>query len=153
VRILFVCTGNICRSPSAEAVARAIGARDGLDWVVDSVGTGAWHVGERPDHRAIQVGAARGYDLSGLTARQLSRADFHAFDHLVALDSGHLSDMRAIAPAGSGAVLSRLMDWLPDTPIDDVPDPYYGDVVDFENMFEMIEGAVAELARKIYPSG
>ena len=82
MRLLFVCTGNICRSPVADAVARARIAALGLDWMADSAGTGSWHTGEAPDPRAIETGARRGYDLAGLRARAVEPEDFRRFDHL-----------------------------------------------------------------------
>jgi protein-tyrosine phosphatase len=152
-RLLFVCTGNICRSPTADAVARAVSLRDGLGWIVDSVGTGGWHVGEHPDVRAVQAGAARGYDLSRLSARQLVPVDFNRFDHVIALDGSHLRDMQRLAPPDATARMSRLLDWLPDGPGGDVPDPYYGDLSDFEHVLDLVEAAVAGLAQQLQPNG
>lgn len=151
IRLLFVCTGNICRSPTAEAVARAVSDRFGLDWRVDSAGTGRWHVGERPDVRAIAAGASRGYDLRGLRARQLERRDFYEFDRLIALDSMHLSEMRRMRPSHSTAQLSLMLDWAEDVPEADVPDPYYGDETDFDLVIDLVERAVMGMAGQYKP--
>jgi protein-tyrosine phosphatase len=137
VRILFVCSGNICRSPTAEAVLRRMVEQAGLsDQIeVDGAGTGDWHVGEPPDERAAAAAAARGIPLAG-TARQVSAADFDDFDLIVAVDKENLELLRRIAPAGSRAELRTLAD---------VPDPYYGGPDGFEHVFDVVTAACAEL--------
>lgn len=142
MRLLFVCTGNICRSPTADAVARSRVAGLGLDWTVDSAGTGGWHEGEAPDPRAIEAGARRGYDLASLRARAVEIADFTRFDHIIALDRGHERHLRRMAPSGTGAQISRLMVWAgPGVPLD-VPDPYYDDGDAFTDVLDLVERGI-----------
>src|SRR5437868_10100387 len=107
-RILFVCLGNICRSPLAEAAFRAEAERRGLDAEADSAGTGGWHRGEPPDRRAIAAARRNGVDISDLRARQVRPKDFERFDQILALDSENLTDLEALRPAGSRARLSLL---------------------------------------------
>jgi protein-tyrosine phosphatase len=125
-RVLFVCLGNICRSPLAEAAFRAEAERLGLDAEADSAGTGGWHAGEPPDRRAIAAARRGGVDISQLRARQVKPGDFQRFDHVVALDDDNLADLAAIRPAGSRASLSLLLDHAPGRAGQAVADPYYG---------------------------
>jgi protein-tyrosine phosphatase len=125
-RVLFVCLGNICRSPLAEAAFRAEAERLGLDAEADSAGTGGWHAGEPPDRRAIAAARRNGVDISQLKARQVTAGDFERFDHVVALDEENLADLQAIRPAGSRARLSLLLDHVPGRQGQAVADPYYG---------------------------
>lgn len=143
-RVLFVCLGNICRSPAAEAVFRKMAAARGLDAVADSAGTGGWHAGEAPDPRMQKAAARRGYDLSALRARQVTPADFAAFDLVLAMDRANLRDLEAIRP--SGGVRPRLFLELAGTGILDTPDPYYGSAADFERTLDLIEEGAAGLA-------
>lgn len=138
-RVLVVCSGNICRSPTAEAVLRAMVDRAGLsaEIEVDSAGTGGWHVGEPPDHRSSAAAKARGYELTG-AARQIVPDDFDEFDLILAVDDANLDELRRISPPGSTAELRKLAD-------DDVPDPYYGGPDGFDHVLDMIELAAAEL--------
>ena len=142
MRLLFVCTGNICRSPTAEAVARARLAALGLDWPVDSAGTSDWHAGDSPDRRAAGAAAARGYALDGLTARAVEIKDFTRFDHLIAMDGGHERFLRRMAPSGPAGAVSRLLDWAPGCGAADVPDPYYGLSEGFEHVLDLVEAGV-----------
>ncbi|WP_291882126.1 low molecular weight protein-tyrosine-phosphatase [Maricaulis sp.] len=142
MRLLFVCTGNICRSPTAEAVARARIEALGLDWSVDSAGTSGWHEGEPPDPRSQAAAAARGYSFDGLAARALVAEDFTRFDNILAMDSGHDSHLRRLAPPGVSGRISRLMDWAPDKQMGDVPDPYYGTDAGFEDVLDLVEAGV-----------
>lgn len=125
--ILFLCLGNICRSPLAEGAARAAFEAAGIDAVLDSAGTGDWHVGRAPDHRAQAEARRRGADISGLCARQLVREDFYRFDRILAADETNLRDARAIAPADATARLQLMLDLVPGRAGDSIADPYYGD--------------------------
>ena len=149
--VLFVCTGNICRSPTAEGVFRHLAARRGvLDRLrVDSAGTHDYHVGEPPDARSVAHAARRGYDLAPLRARQVSRADFHEFGRILAMDRGHLRQLQAIAPAGSPARLAMFLDHSAAWRGLDVPDPYYGGARGFEEVLDMVEEAAARLLEEI----
>jgi protein-tyrosine phosphatase len=140
-RILFVCLGNICRSPSAEGVTRVLAQKRGLQGLhIDSAGTGAWHVGE-PPYAAMQTTAlARGYDLSDLRARQVTPADFDRFDLIVAMDGDNLRHLKRMRPASAQASLHLFTYYTSDTPSmgsKDVPDPYY--TRDFDATLDLIE--------------
>ncbi|WP_374426207.1 low molecular weight protein-tyrosine-phosphatase [Ideonella dechloratans] len=141
IRVLFVCTGNICRSPTGEAVLRQQvaerGWRDRIE--VDSAGVADYHVGEPPDPRSQAHAARRGLDLSRLRARQVEMADFSQFDWLLALDRGHLAALRAQCPPALRSRVRLLMDFAPDHPLREVPDPYYGGAQGFEQVLDMIE--------------
>jgi len=139
--ILFVCLGNICRSPTAEAVFRRRAGLAGLDCIIDSAGTGAWHAGDPPDPRSIDYGTRRGYDFTGQTARQAVSSDFSRFDYILAMDGRNLSDLRGICPAGYSGHLSRFLDFAPDIAAKDVADPYYGGPQGFEQVIDQIEAA------------
>jgi protein-tyrosine phosphatase len=130
--VLMVCLGNICRSPLAEAALRAEAAAAGVDVVVDSAGTGAWHIGEPPDPRARAVARAQGLDISGLRGRQVSPADFDRFDHVVALDRENLRVLEGLRPAGARARLNLLLDHVPGREGEPVADPYFGGPEGFE---------------------
>ncbi len=139
--ILVVCTGNICRSPTAEGVLRAKFEQRGLAVRVDSAGTHDYHVGEPPDPRSIRHAARRGYDLSALRARQVRVADFHQFGHILALDRGHLGHLISMAPADASAKLAMFLDTSAKWHGQDVPDPYYGGAAGFEQVLDMVEEA------------
>ena len=126
VRVLFVCLGNICRSPLAEAAFRTEAGRAGLDAETDSAGTGDWHVGQPPDRRAIAAARRGGADIAHLRARQVRPEDFIRFDHIVALDPDNLADLRALRPPDGRAQLSMLLDHVPGRKGEAVADPYYG---------------------------
>ncbi len=151
IAILFVCTGNICRSPMAEGAAEAIAARMGKDMVFDSAGTGDWHAGEPPDPRAIETAAKRGYDISGQRARAVQNADFTRFDHLIGLDSSHRRWLMTARDARhlKDRPVSRLLDWSVGSALQDVPDPYYGEMADFERALDLIEKGVEGLLRRV----
>ena len=135
-RILFVCLGNICRSPSAEGVVRALAAQRGLSVTLDSAGTGDWHVGKPPYPPMIAAAQVRGYDLTELRARQVTRADFSRFDLIVAMDGANLAHLQRMRPAG-GADLRLFTDYAPQTGATEVPDPYY--TRDFDGALDLIE--------------
>ena len=139
--VLFVCLGNICRSPLAEGVLRTMAAQRRMPLRIDSAGTSDWHAGRPPDTRSQAVGLRHGIDISDLRARQVAREDFSHFEHIVAMDDQNMCDLSALQPAGSKACLSRLLDHV-DLGIRDVPDPYYGDAVAFEECFRLIHAGV-----------
>ncbi|KQO88577.1 low molecular weight protein-tyrosine-phosphatase [Methylorubrum extorquens] len=147
--ILFVCLGNICRSPLAEAAFRQEAERIGLDVTVDSAGTGDWHVGEPPDPRAIAVARANGVDIAGYRGRQVAPADFERFDHVVALDLANLARLRALRPDGSRAALSLLLDHVPGRAGEPVADPYYGAQEGFDTTWADVTAGARALARRI----
>ena len=154
VRVLFVCLGNICRSPSAEGVFRDLvqktNQHDQID--IDSAGTGAWHIGNPPDKRAQKVALERGIDIGDLKARQVRQRDFEAFDLIVAMDASNRDDLMSNCPAHFSHKISMLLDHTIDQTGQDVPDPYYGGEDGFHLMFDLIErgaqGLLDHLARK-----
>ncbi|MGV3481733.1 MAG: low molecular weight protein-tyrosine-phosphatase [Sphingobium sp.] len=149
VRVLFVCLGNICRSPLAEAAFRAEVARTGLDAEADSAGTGDWHVGHPPDRRAQAAARRGGVDISHLRARQVDPADFDRFDHVIALDGQNLRDLERLRPPGARAVLSLLLDHVPGREGQAVADPYYGDDAGFDVTWADAMAGAKGLAEKV----
>ncbi|MDT9598309.1 low molecular weight protein-tyrosine-phosphatase [Sphingosinicella rhizophila] len=147
--ILFICLGNICRSPLAEAALRAEAARLGIPVEVDSAGTGDWHLGHPPDKRAAAVASRNGIDISGLRARQVRAEDFHHFDHIVALDAQNLADLRGMRPQGSRAELSLLLDHVEGRAGQAVADPYYGQDEHFDVTWQDVTEGAKGLARKL----
>jgi protein-tyrosine phosphatase len=158
VRLLFVCMGNICRSPTAEAVMRALVAREGLDGAVeiDSAGTGAWHVGQPPDRRSTAAARARGIVMEG-AARQVTEADFEAYDLLLAADAQNVAALRAVAPDEDAAAKVRLLrefDPAAAAAHDlDVPDPYYGGADGFDDVIDMVAAACRGLLEQLRAEG
>lgn len=146
VSILFVCMGNICRSPLAEGAFRAEAARRGLAVETDSAGTGGWHVGEPPDRRAIAAAARHGVEISGQRARKVGAGDFDAFDHIVALDRDNLADLAALRPADGRAALSLLLDHVPGREGEGVADPYYGGAEHFDRTWRDVRAGARSLA-------
>jgi protein-tyrosine phosphatase len=149
-RILFVCLGNICRSPTAEVVFRAAARRAGLGplLTVESAGTGDWHVGNPPDYRAIEHAARRGYDLSMLRARQVKVADFDRYHWILPMDRAVLSHLELMRPAQFPGHLSLFLDVAPHLGVRDVPDPYDEGPEGFELTLDLIErGSEAFAAR------
>ncbi|WP_232629882.1 low molecular weight protein-tyrosine-phosphatase [Methylobacterium sp. Leaf118] len=151
--ILFVCLGNICRSPLAEAAFRLAAERAGLDVAVDSAGTGSWHVGEPPDPRAVAVARAHGLDIADYRGRQVEPADFARFDHVVALDHANLSRLRALRPEGAQARLSLLLDHVPGRAGEAVADPYYGGPEGFDTTWADVTSGARALVRRIAEGG
>ena len=147
--ILFVCLGNICRSPLAEAALRAEADRLGIEVETDSAGTGNWHVGEPPDPRAQAAAARRGVDISRLRARRIGREDFDRFDLIIALDRDNLRALLAMRPEGVRASLSLLLDHVPGREGESVADPYYGGDADFDVTWNEVAEAARTLAAKI----
>ena len=147
--VLFVCLGNICRSPLAEAAFRAEAERLGLEVMIDSAGTGDWHAGHPPDPRATATAKRNGIDISHLRARQVRPEDFDRFDHIVALDDENLADLEALRPAGSRARLSLLLDHVPGREGQAVADPYYGGDSHFDATWRDVTEAARSLARKL----
>ena len=141
--ILFVCTGNICRSPTAEAVFRSLSKQQGLELRIESAGLGDWHVGGPPDERAQHHAKQRGYDLSAQRARQVSLRDFEEFDMILAMDRGHLRSLQAMAPRRHHAKI-RL--FVQDR---DVPDPYYGGPAGFEKVLDLVEAQCRRLVEEL----
>ncbi|MFV0386661.1 low molecular weight protein-tyrosine-phosphatase [Paracoccus sp. (in: a-proteobacteria)] len=144
--ILFVCLGNICRSPLAEGAFRAEAARRGLDVAVDSAGTGAWHQGEAPDPRAQAVAISNGVDISRLRARQVVAQDFDRFDLILGMDDENMARLRQLAPTGARARLSLLLDHVPGHKGQSVADPWYGGLRDFELTWHEVSQAARALA-------
>ena len=146
-RVLFVCTGNICRSPTAEGVFRRFVEQAGLDHRIgtDSAGTHGYHVGEPPDPRTQAAASARGYDLSGLRARRIAREDFSRFDLVLAMDRDHHAILARFAPPGGAPKLRMLMEFARRSGVDEVPDPYYGGPDGFELVLNLVEDAAEGL--------
>lgn len=144
ITVLFVCTGNICRSPTAEGVFRDRVMKAGWQdrFLIDSAGTGGWHIGNGPDPRSVATALARGVDIAPLRARQLQIGDYDKFQHLIALDETHFDHMMKLKPQASGAQISLLMNYEPAGEWRDVPDPYYGGQKDFDLAYELIARGV-----------
>ncbi len=141
MRILMVCLGNICRSPLAEGILRHHAEQNGLDWEIDSAGTGGWHVGDPPDPRSIKVARQFGIDISMQRARQFKVADFDLFDQIFVMDTGNLRDILRLAPNQEYTKKVALMlDQVYPEKLKSVPDPYYNDDA-FEPVFRMLDKA------------
>lgn len=153
LKVLFVCLGNICRSPTAEGVFRNYVKQAGLDGkvTIDSAGTADWHTGKAPDPRTIKAAARRGYDLSVLRARQAVAEDFHRFDLILAMDESNLANLKAIQPADGKAELAL---YLPRVGLEarEVPDPYYGGEEGFERVLDVLEQASDALLNEVRSS-
>ncbi len=154
VAVLFVCLGNICRSPTAEAVlaARVADAGLGSRIRIDSAGTGDWHLGRPPDPRTRHAASARGYDMEALRARQVRPADFRDFDYILAMDEANLRDLRRLCPQWYGGRLDLFLRAAGTSAVLEVPDPYAGEAGHFEAVLDLIESGVdrllAELRRR-----
>jgi protein-tyrosine phosphatase len=142
-RVLFVCLGNICRSPTAHGVFQNRLEKRGLTSAiqVDSCGTGDWHIGHAPDRRAAAAARSRGYDLDDLRARQVSAADFGSFDYILAMDRMNLADLEAMRPGGFDGHLGLFLEFAPGVRSVEVPDPYYGGEDGFAEVLDLVEAA------------
>jgi len=149
-RILFVCLGNICRSPSAEGVVRAVATQAGLDLTLDSAGTGDWHVGEPPCPGMVRACAERDFDISGLRARQMRRADFERFDLIIGMDPSNIDDIEAIRPRDSATPVKMFTDYAPETGATHIPDAYF--TRDYDGALDLIEACAAGLIRNLAES-
>ncbi len=147
--VLFVCLGNICRSPLAEAAFREQAERARLAAIADSAGTGDWHVGSPPDPRAQAVALRHGIDISGYRGRQVRAEDFHRFGHIFALDGENLRNLRRIRPANGTARLGLLMDLVPGREGTSVTDPYFGDASGFDVTWSDVTMAAVALVEKL----
>lgn len=143
IRLLFVCMGNICRSPTAEGAFRKLVSEAGLDhaFEIDSAGTLGYHAGEPPDRRSQKAALARGIDLSGLRARRVAAADFERFDLVLAMDRSNLDDLERACPPKHRHKLKLFLSYAPDCGVLEVPDPYYGGADGFERVLDLTEAA------------
>ena len=152
--VLFVCMGNICRSPTAEGVFRRLHRElaPGMELHIDSAGTHAYHIGEPPDARSQAAAQARGVDISSHRGRQVRVEDFHDFDYVLAMDAANLRRLQALRPRDARAELRLLLEYAPHIPHRDVPDPYYGGAGGFEEVLDLVEqggrGLLAEILRR-----
>lgn len=159
INILFICMGNICRSPTAEGfMARQLENSTCKDQLsIDSAGTHSYHIGHPPDPRSIEAAASFGVELSHLRARKVSRADFFDFDLIIAMDHGNLENLQAIKPTGSKATLQLMLAYHPEEVpntrpgggADEVPDPYYGDFDGFNYMCNLLDAATQGLLKRL----
>jgi len=149
--VLFVCMGNICRSPTAEGVFRAAAERAGIAPLlcIDSAGTGKWHVGEAPDRRAQLSAKRRGYDLAALRARQVTEADFLRFGWIFAMDEVNLRELQELRPPEFNGHLGLFLDIVDSSRVREVPDPYYGGPDGFDHVLNLIEGACEALIARL----
>jgi protein-tyrosine phosphatase len=150
-RILFVCLGNICRSPMAEGVFRRVVAEEGLGehFVIDSAGLGDWHVGQAPDHRAQKAARSRGIDISEQSARQIVDEDFERFDLLLVMDGSNYDELKARAPHEAWGKIRPFLDFAPHAGTKDVPDPFFGGTEGFDRALDLIEAAAHGLLASI----
>jgi protein-tyrosine phosphatase len=146
-RILFVCLGNICRSPMAEGVFRRVAEEEGLidRFEIDSAGLGDWHIGQAPDHRAQKAARSRGVDISDQSARQVVDEDFDRFDLLLVMDRSNYAELKARAPHEARAKIRPFLDFAPHVGTSDVPDPFFGGAEGFDRALDLIEAAARGL--------
>lgn len=155
MRVLFVCMGNICRSPTAEAVFRQVVELEGegLEVHIDSAGTHGYHVGDPPDPRTIAAARRRGIEMGHLRAREVSAEDFHAFDLLIAMDEANLAQLRRVEPRTHSAMVRLFMEYAPEAGHREVPDPYYGGAAGFEQVLDLVEAASRGLLAELKGRG
>jgi len=147
MRILTVCLGNICRSPLAQGVLEKVIVEHGLDWEVDSAGTSGWHAGEKPDSRSIQIARKYGVDISKQRSRMFTKSDFNDFDYILVMDEDNLQNVLALAPdEAARKKVSLILDHDPDSPLDEVPDPYYDN--SFQRSYDLIYDAANAFVTK-----
>ncbi|MBI1317344.1 MAG: low molecular weight phosphotyrosine protein phosphatase [Candidatus Hydrogenedens sp.] len=151
IRVLFICLGNICRSPTAEGVFTKLVEDSGLSERihVDSAGTGDWHVGDPPDRRARAEAARRGIDISGLRGRQVARSDFDTFHYVLAMDQSNYRDLSRLCPTAHRGKLHLCLDFASDADEREVPDPYYGGDDGFAHVYDLVEDAARGLLQRI----
>ncbi len=151
ISVLFVCMGNICRSPTAEGAFRHLVQQHELDQHIktDSAGTHAYHIGEKPDRRAQQTALSRGLDISDLRARKVKAADFKNFHYVIAMDQANYQDLAELVPEGHEDRLRLFLDFAPNLKESEVPDPYYGGPKGFEYVFDLVEEASRGLLDEI----
>ncbi|MCB0279777.1 MAG: low molecular weight phosphotyrosine protein phosphatase [Calditrichaeota bacterium] len=149
MNILFVCLGNICRSPLAEGIFSDLIEKNQLDWVCDSAGTSGWHINEMPDHRSILIARENGIDISHQRSRKLQNSDFERFQYIIAMDKSNLENINQIQPRGTKTQIHMLRDFDPIDPGANVPDPYYGGEDGFRDCFIMIERSCKMLMAEI----
>jgi protein-tyrosine phosphatase len=149
--VLFVCLGNICRSPTSEGIFRQLAKQEvpDLDVRVDSAGTASYHIGQPPDHRAIMAAARRGIEIANLRARRVSRQDFDSFDFIIGMDIHNYQDLLSMAPLSYPGKVCLFMDFAANWQEREVPDPYYGGDNGFERVLDMIEDAATGLLDEI----
>jgi len=143
-KVLVVCLGNICRSPTAEAVLRATAKKLSIDIEIDSAGTINHHQGKSPDKRSMAAGEARGYSFSGITSRPVTQADFELFDYILAADRSNVADLKLICPAHLQHKISLFLSFAK-ADNDEIPDPYYGGEAGFELVLDLLEDASTQL--------
>jgi len=147
--ILFVCMGNICRSPSAEAVFKDKAQKKGLSLTIDSAGTTGAHARQKPDHRAQKVGIARGYSFDGLKARKVTEKDFEKFDLILAMDNHNIEKLMEVAPSQYRDKVGLFLDYAVNFEEEEVPDPYYGGAMGFQYVLDLVEDASDGLIIKL----
>lgn len=148
MKVLFVCLGNICRSPTAEAVMRNFCADNGVELEIDSAGTAAYHIGKSPDTRSQKAALKRGVDMSQLRARQAISEDFYRFDYVLAMDHANYQDLLAIKPSNGSAKLELFLKEYGSFHEQEVPDPYYGGEQGFEHVLDLLEDACQGFLKK-----
>ncbi|MEO8304868.1 MAG: low molecular weight protein-tyrosine-phosphatase [Betaproteobacteria bacterium] len=149
--VLFVCLGNICRSPTAEGVFRAAAVKGGIGSLVlaDSAGIGDWHVGLPPDKRTIQAARRRGYDLTAIRGRRVQVADFSRFGWIIAMDESNLRALTEMKPPDFGGHLGLLLEFAPEAGLREVPDPYFGGAEGFDRVIDLVEQGTAGLLARM----